>query len=80
MRDHEMGWVSALSPALLQGQSIQGAIQSKMSQSSSVQAPRCLFEIFNDQNTPCPRCHVGQLRFSKKNSSCSCPELFAASS
>lgn len=51
MRDYEMEWVSAPSPALLQGQSIQVAIQTKMSQSSSMEAPRYLFEIFNHQNT-----------------------------
>lgn len=56
MSDYEMEWVSALSPALLQGQSIWGAIQSKMSQRSSIQAPRYLFEIFNHQNTLYPHC------------------------
>lgn len=39
MRDCEMG------------QSIRGAIQGNMSQSSSLQAPRYLLEIFNHQNT-----------------------------
>lgn len=56
MRDYEMERGSAPSPALLQGQSIPGAIQSKMSESSSVQAPRCLFAVFNHQNALYPPC------------------------
>lgn len=56
MRDYEMERGSAPSPALLRGQSIPGAIQSKMSESSSVQAPRCLFAVFNHQNALYPHC------------------------
>lgn len=54
MRDYEMERGPAPSPALLQGQSIPGAIQSKMSESSSVQAPRYLFAVFNRQNALYP--------------------------